>query len=66
MLDAGLDSMPGGGAEIFQKIQDQIAGGKCSGEQWLDIIEYGTSWVSVPMLQCFMVMLKSLSTESII
>lgn len=38
MLDAGLDSMPGGGAEIFHKeIRDQIAGGKCSGEQWLDI-----------------------------
>lgn len=38
MMDAGLDSMPGGGAEIFHKeIRDQIAGGKCSGEQWLDI-----------------------------
>lgn len=38
MLDAGLDSMPGGGAEIFHpEIRDQIAGGKCSGEQWLDI-----------------------------
>ena len=38
MLDAGLDSMPGGGAEIFhEEIRDQIAGGKCSGEQWLDI-----------------------------
>ena len=38
MKDAGLDSMPGGGAEIFHpEIRDQIAGGKCSGEQWLDI-----------------------------
>lgn len=38
MLAAGLDSMPGGGAEIFHpEIRDQIAGGKCSGEQWLDI-----------------------------
>lgn len=38
MLDAGLDSMPGGGAEIFHpEIRDQIAGGKCSGDQWLDI-----------------------------
>lgn len=38
MLEAGLDSMPGGGAEIFHpEIRDQIAGGKCSGEQWLDI-----------------------------
>lgn len=38
MRDAGLDSMPGGGAEIFHpEIRDQIAGGKCSGDQWLDI-----------------------------
>ncbi len=40
MLDAGLDSMPGGGAEIFHpEIRDQIAGGKCSGEEWLQIHE---------------------------
>jgi len=40
MLDAGLDSMPGGGAEIFHpEIRDQIAGGKCSGEEWLRIHE---------------------------
>ncbi|NJB84394.1 aminodeoxyfutalosine synthase [Lewinella marina] len=40
MKEAGLDSMPGGGAEIFaEEIRDQIAGGKCSGEQWLRIHE---------------------------
>jgi aminodeoxyfutalosine synthase len=40
MKDAGLDSMPGGGAEIFHpEIRDQIAGGKCSGEEWLRIHE---------------------------
>jgi aminodeoxyfutalosine synthase len=40
MLDAGLDSMPGGGAEIFHpEVRDEIAGGKCSGEQWLRIHE---------------------------
>lgn len=40
MKDAGLDSMPGGGAEIFHpEIRDQIAGGKCSGDQWLRIHE---------------------------
>lgn len=40
MMDAGLDSMPGGGAEIFHpEIRDQIAGGKCSGDQWLRIHE---------------------------
>ena len=40
MLEAGLDSMPGGGAEIFHKdIRDEIAGGKCTGEEWLRIHE---------------------------
>lgn len=40
MLEAGLDSMPGGGAEIFHpEIRDQIAGGKCSAEEWLRIHE---------------------------
>lgn len=40
MKDAGLDSMPGGGAEIFHpEIREQIAGDKCTGEQWLRIHE---------------------------
>jgi len=40
MVEAGLDSMPGGGAEIFHsEIRDQIAGGKCSAEQWLELHE---------------------------
>ena len=40
MLEAGLDSMPGGGAEIFHKeVRDEIAGGKCTGEEWLRIHE---------------------------
>lgn len=38
MVDAGLDSMPGGGAEIFDpEIREQIAKGKCDAQQWLDI-----------------------------
>ncbi len=38
MMEAGLDSMPGGGAEIFHpEVRKQIAGDKCSGEQWLEI-----------------------------
>ena len=38
MKEAGLESMPGGGAEIFHpEIRDEIAGGKCSGEEWLSI-----------------------------
>jgi len=40
MKEAGLDSMPGGGAEIFDKdIRDKIAGGKCTAEEWLSIHE---------------------------
>lgn len=40
MIEAGLDSMPGGGAEIFHpEIRDQIAGGKCTGDEWLQIHE---------------------------
>lgn len=40
MKEAGLDSMPGGGAEIFHpEIRDQIAKDKCTGEQWLAIHE---------------------------
>lgn len=38
MKDSGLDSMPGGGAEIFdEELRDKIAGGKCSSDQWLEI-----------------------------
>ena len=38
MKDAGLDSLPGGGAEIFHpEIREQIAGDKCTGAQWLEI-----------------------------
>ena len=38
MKDAGLDSMPGGGAEIFHpEIRNEIAGGKCTGDEWLAI-----------------------------
>ncbi|MAT53317.1 MAG: aminofutalosine synthase MqnE [Saprospirales bacterium] len=40
MKEAGLDSMPGGGAEIFHPdIRKQIAADKCTGEQWLAIHE---------------------------
>jgi aminodeoxyfutalosine synthase len=40
MREAGLDSLPGGGAEIFDKeIRDKIAGGKCTSEEWLSIHE---------------------------
>jgi cyclic dehypoxanthinyl futalosine synthase len=37
LIKAGLDSIPGGGAEIFsESIRSLIAPGKCTGDQWLD------------------------------
>ena len=40
LKEAGLDSMPGGGAELFHpEIRDKITRGKCSGQEWLDTIE---------------------------
>lgn len=40
LIEAGLESIPGGGAEIFHpEIREQIAKDKCTGEQWLDIHE---------------------------
>ncbi len=40
LRQAGLDSMPGGGAELFHpEIRSQIVRGKCSGQEWLDTIE---------------------------
>ncbi|RXJ56421.1 aminofutalosine synthase MqnE [Candidatus Marinarcus aquaticus] len=38
MLESGVDSMPGGGAEIFdEKVRKKICGGKVTSQQWLDI-----------------------------
>jgi aminodeoxyfutalosine synthase len=40
LKEAGLDSMPGGGAEIFHpEVREKIAHDKCNAEQWLDIHE---------------------------
>lgn len=40
MKEAGLESMPGGGAEIFHpEVRDQIAKDKCTGDEWLQIHE---------------------------
>jgi aminodeoxyfutalosine synthase len=40
MKEAGLNSIPGGGAEIFApEIREIIAKDKCTGEQWLQIHE---------------------------
>ncbi|TJZ62831.1 aminofutalosine synthase MqnE [Sphingobacterium olei] len=38
--ECGLDSMPGGGAEIFHpEVREKIAHDKCTADQWLDIHE---------------------------
>jgi aminodeoxyfutalosine synthase len=38
LKDAGMDSCPGGGAEIFEKrVRDVICRDKISGERWLDV-----------------------------
>jgi aminodeoxyfutalosine synthase len=38
MCEYGVDSMPGGGAEIFdEQIRKKVCGGKVSSQQWLDI-----------------------------
>jgi len=38
MIEYGVDSMPGGGAEIFdEKIRKRVCGGKVSSKQWLEI-----------------------------
>jgi aminodeoxyfutalosine synthase len=40
MKDSGLESIPGGGAEIFHpEVRDLIAKDKCTGDQWLAIHE---------------------------
>ncbi|MEZ4950809.1 MAG: aminofutalosine synthase MqnE [Saprospiraceae bacterium] len=38
--ESGVDSLPGGGAELFHpEIRQEIAGDKCTGEQWLEMHE---------------------------
>ena len=40
MIESGVDSMPGGGAEIFdEKVRKKICGGKVKSDQWLKIHE---------------------------
>ncbi len=38
LIDAGLGSLPGGGAEIFHpEVRERICGAKASTEEWLDV-----------------------------
>ncbi len=39
LMEAGLDSLPGAGAEILDnRVRRLISRGKCSGEEWLDVM----------------------------
>ncbi len=39
LIDAGLDSLPGAGAEILvDRVRKQISKAKCSASQWLDVM----------------------------
>ena len=39
LIDAGLDSLPGAGAEILSdRVRRLISKGKCSGREWLDVM----------------------------
>lgn len=40
LIKAGLDSIPGGGAEILvDEIRDKISPNKCSSDQWLEVMK---------------------------
>lgn len=40
LMAAGMDSMPGAGAEILNdRVRRIISNGKCSGQEWLDVME---------------------------
>ncbi|MFZ5639173.1 MAG: aminofutalosine synthase MqnE [Bacillota bacterium] len=40
VMDAGLDSLPGGGAEVFSaRVREKICEKKVSGERWLEVHE---------------------------
>jgi cyclic dehypoxanthinyl futalosine synthase len=39
LIDAGMDSLPGAGAEILNdRVRRLISKGKCSGQEWLDVM----------------------------
>ena len=42
LREAGLDSIPGGGAEILvDRVRKQLATNKCSADEWLEVMEEG-------------------------
>jgi aminodeoxyfutalosine synthase len=66
LKDAGLNSLPGGGAEIFDdKIREQICGKKSSTEAWLSIHETAHS-LGIPTQPYFTAISSNSNTGSII
>ena len=40
LMDAGLDSIPGGGAEILSnRVRNELAPKKCNADQWIEVME---------------------------
>ncbi|WP_319547660.1 cyclic dehypoxanthinyl futalosine synthase [Desulfogranum marinum] len=40
LIDAGLDSIPGGGAEILtNRVREELAPKKCNADQWIQVME---------------------------
>ena len=66
MREAGVDSMPGGGAEIFaERVRAIICDHKIDGEEWLTRRGWLISWASSRMRPCSTATLKTTKTASI-
>ena len=57
LKEAGLDSLTGGGAEIFRKeVRSAIAKGKESAEEYLDVHRNGIAWADAARARCCLAM----------
>src|SRR6187399_611004 len=53
LKNAGLDSLPGGGAEIFhEEIREKICADKVNSQGWLIFMKQHISLACIPMLPC--------------
>lgn len=49
LKQAGLDSIPGGGAEILvDRVRKIISPKKCMTDEWLEVMEHAPAWASPP------------------
>ena len=64
LKDSGLDSMPGGGAEIFaERVREIICKGKISGERRLEIVRIAHRMGLHSKQPCYTVTLKPMKNE---